>query len=100
LPQRSGKASGLNHGIAAARGEIIIFADARQRFAPEAIGQLIQNFSDPKVGAVSGNHTMDSSTSNVGGGVDIYWRLEKLIRHSEACLDSSIGCTGAIYAIR
>jgi len=98
--ERSGKASGLNSGLAAARGEIIIFADARQRFAPEAIRELVHNFSDPKVGAVSGNHTMDASVSNIGGGVDTYWRLEKMLRHGEARVDSSVGCTGAIYAIR
>ncbi len=100
LAERAGKARGLNAGVALATGEIVIFADARQQFNPDAIRQLVGNFSDAKVGAVSGNHTMESASSNVGAGVDAYWKLEKKIRLAESQLDSSIGCTGAIYALR
>ena len=28
------------------------------------------------------------------------WKIEKLLRHSESLIDSCIGCTGAVYAIR
>ena len=98
--RRSGKACGLNTGVAAATGEIIVFCDARQRFTMETILELVSNFSDPRVGAVSGNNHIDSAASAVGGGVDLYWRMEKFIRHAECGWDSSIGCTGAIYAIR
>ena len=97
---RQGKASGLNTALAAARGDIIVFADARQQFATDALRQLASNFSDPAVGAVSGDYATETAASNIGGGVDAYWRLEKLIRRSESLIDSSIGCTGAIYAIR
>jgi cellulose synthase/poly-beta-1,6-N-acetylglucosamine synthase-like glycosyltransferase len=100
LPQRQGKAAGLNAGVAAARGEIVVFADARQTFAPEALRELARNFSDPAVGAVSGNYSIDPPAEGVGEGVDAYWRLEKSIRLAESRYDSSIGCTGAIYAIR
>ncbi len=97
---KAGKASCLNAGIAVAKGEIIIFGDVRQRFTPETIPLLVQHFQDPKVGAVSGSLEIDSSASAVGGGVDAYWKLEKFIRFHESQLDSSIGCTGAVYAIR
>ncbi|MBI5773358.1 MAG: glycosyltransferase family 2 protein [Verrucomicrobia bacterium] len=99
-PERTGKAACLNAGVAAARGEIIVFADARQRFEPETIHHLVSNFSDPRVGAASGNNNIEPSASNVGGGVDIYWRMEKFLRLAECWWDSSIGCTGAIYSIR
>ncbi len=33
LDERKGKAVAINHGVASARGEIIVFADARQRFS-------------------------------------------------------------------
>src|SRR5665213_861922 len=36
-PSRLGKAAGLNRALASATGEIVVFADARQRFAPNAI---------------------------------------------------------------
>ena len=35
LASRNGKAAALNWGVAAANGEIIVFADTRQRFAPD-----------------------------------------------------------------
>lgn len=100
LPQRQGKAAGLIAGVAAARGEIVVFADARQSFAPDAVRELVRNFTDPAVGAVSGNYSIDPALGGVGEGVDAYWRLEKRIRQAESDYDSSIGCTGAIYAIR
>ncbi|MBA4148696.1 MAG: glycosyltransferase family 2 protein [Verrucomicrobia bacterium] len=97
---RSGKAHCLNVGVAAACGEIVVFGDMRQRFAPDTIARLVSHFSDARVGAVSGSLEIERSASAIGGGVDAYWRLEKLIRFSEAQIDSSIGCTGAVYAIR
>jgi cellulose synthase/poly-beta-1,6-N-acetylglucosamine synthase-like glycosyltransferase len=98
--QRSGKAAGLNVGVTAARGEIIVFADVRQQFAPDAIRQLVRHFANPRIGAVSGELEIAGADSSVGRGVDAYWRLEKFIRMNEARRDSCIGCTGAIYAIR
>lgn len=98
--EHAGKSACLNAGIPLAGGEIVVFSDARQRFAPETIRALVSNFSDPAVGAVSGELFIDPSASGVGAGVDLYWRLEKMIRTAEARRDSCIGCTGAVYAIR
>jgi hypothetical protein len=49
---------------------------------------------------VSGALMIETAATAVGGGVDAYWRLEKFVRSAESKLDSSIGCTGAVYAIR
>ncbi len=54
LPQRQGKASALNRGIQAAKGEIVVFTDARQLVEPEAVKHLVADFADPTVGCVSG----------------------------------------------
>ncbi|MCX6896452.1 MAG: glycosyltransferase family 2 protein [Verrucomicrobia bacterium] len=99
-PQRQGKAHALNLALAAAKGEIIVFADGRQQFAPDTIAQLAKHFGDLQTGAVSGELIIASAASAAGSGVDTYWRLEKILRRSEARWDSSIGCTGAVYAIR
>lgn len=98
--QRSGKAKGLNASVTVAKGDVVVFCDARQKFDRSTIPNLVRNFADAGLGAVSGNYSIEGSASSVGGGVDAYWRLEKFIRNSEAKWDSSIGCTGAIYAIR
>ncbi|MCB1091151.1 MAG: glycosyltransferase family 2 protein [Verrucomicrobiae bacterium] len=97
---RQGKASGLNRGVAEVRGGIIVFADARQRFHRLALTRLIAPFSDPVVAAVSGNLDIAPSGEGTGAGIDAYWKLERYIRRLESDLDSVIGCTGAIYAIR
>jgi cellulose synthase/poly-beta-1,6-N-acetylglucosamine synthase-like glycosyltransferase len=39
-------------------------------------------------------------TANAGHGAALYWRYEKLIRGAESRADSTVGATGAIYAIR
>ncbi len=102
-----GKASALNAAVARARHDIIVFADARQTFAPDALRRLVANFSDPSVGAVSGELVLDCEvprggrqTSTVGEGVGIYWRYEKWLRRHEALVGSTLGVSGAIYAIR
>ena len=97
---RSGKSACLNIGVAQSKCDILVFCDARQNFATDAISRLVSNFSNPQVGAVSGSLSIDPSRSSVGEGVDAYWKLEKKIRAAESHFDSSIGCTGAIYAIR
>jgi len=101
LAERHGKAVALNHGVSASSGEIIVFSDARQRFAPDAVAKLVSNFADPNVGAVSGELVLETSLGYEGrDGVGQYWRIEKWIRRKEGEIDSVIGATGAIYAIR
>jgi poly-beta-1,6-N-acetyl-D-glucosamine synthase len=99
-----GKAAALNAGVAAARHETILFADARQRFARDAVRQLVANFADPAVGAVSGELVLDceagASASSASDSVGAYWRYEKWLRAQESAIDSMLGATGAIYAMR
>lgn len=100
-PKRRGKASALNSAIQAATGDVIVFADARQRFEPQAIRELVSNLADETVGAVTGELILgNKDRSQIGDAQALYWRYEKWIRKSESRFDSSIGATGAIYAIR
>ncbi|HUR33033.1 MAG TPA: glycosyltransferase family 2 protein [Vicinamibacterales bacterium] len=50
----AGKAVALNAGVARATGEVLVFADARQTFADDALHALVAPLSDPRVGGVSG----------------------------------------------
>lgn len=99
---RRGKPAVVNDVMRRARGEIVVLADARQRFAADALCALVAPFADPRVGAVSGELILagDREAGAVGEGVGLYWRYEKLIRRSESRVDSTVGATGAIYAIR
>jgi len=99
---RRGKPAVLNELVAQARGEIVVLADARQRFEEGALRALVAPFADPSVGAVSGELILGANAgrTSVGEGVGFYWRYEKSIRRSESAVDSTVGATGAIYAIR
>jgi cellulose synthase/poly-beta-1,6-N-acetylglucosamine synthase-like glycosyltransferase len=65
---------------------------------------LLVDFGDPAVGAVSGELVIRSraseSGSTIGEGASFYWRYEKFIRRSESRAHSTVGATGAVYAIR
>ncbi|HEU4365044.1 MAG TPA: glycosyltransferase [Candidatus Krumholzibacteria bacterium] len=97
-----GKAAALNIGVASASHGIIVFGDARQRFSPNAIAELISAFHDDRVGAVSGELILlrGDDASDVHDGVGLYWKYEKLIRRSESAVGSVVGATGSIYAVR
>jgi poly-beta-1,6-N-acetyl-D-glucosamine synthase len=130
-----GKALALNAGVALARHEIVVFADARQLFAPDALRELTSPFRDRAVGAVTGELLLDAETacrrtgrdrraidrraghranasdrrvderrrtlrSTIADGVGLYWTYEKQLRRLESSIGSTLGATGAIYAIR
>jgi cellulose synthase/poly-beta-1,6-N-acetylglucosamine synthase-like glycosyltransferase len=100
LHPRAGKAACLNRAVAEAAGEIVVFVDARQRFAADTIARLVRWFGDHTVGAVSGALLIDPGESGAARGVDAYWKLERALREWEARFHSCVGCTGAVYAIR
>jgi biofilm PGA synthesis N-glycosyltransferase PgaC len=100
-----GKPLALNAGVGAARGDILVFTDARQRFSRTALLELVANFADPVVGGVTGELILDceeplASDSTVGDGVGLYWKYEKWLRRNESAVWSTLGATGAIYALR
>ena len=131
----SGKALALNAGVARARFDVIVFADARQVFASDALVELVAPLSDPAVGVVTGELLLDAESpcrragrdrraferrqvardygsdrrvddrrrtvrSTIADGVGLYWKYEKQIRRLESAIDSTLGATGAIYAMR
>jgi biofilm PGA synthesis N-glycosyltransferase PgaC len=101
--ERRGKAAVLNDVVPMARGTIVVLADARQRFDGDALRALVAPFAHPRVGAVSGELMLTDDPDadrRVARGVGLYWRYEKFIRRAESGLDSSVGATGAIYALR
>jgi cellulose synthase/poly-beta-1,6-N-acetylglucosamine synthase-like glycosyltransferase len=129
---RGGKALALNGGVARARHDILVFTDARQTFAPDALTELTAPFTDPAVGAVTGELVLDCEqtdrrsdadrraardaayhsrerragtdrrtiASTIADGIGLYWKYEKALRRLESATGSTLGATGAIYAMR
>lgn len=100
LPENAGKAVALNAGVAAATTSLVAFTDARQRFAPGALRMLVEPFADPEVGTVSGELVIESHTSGRAADIGLYWRIETVLRESEARLGWLHGVSGAIHAMR
>lgn len=99
--ERSGKMLTVSRLIEQAKGEIIFFNDARQTLASDALKNLVENFSDPKVGCASGELILtDEKGGATAKGINVYWEYEKYIRNAESNVHSMLGATGAIYAIR
>ena len=102
LEEQVGKAAALNHGIAAASSEILLFVDIRPKVAHGALKTLLSNFADPSVGCVAGELVLntaghDAAASAVSG---FYWKYEQWIRNCEAAWDSPVGVYGGFYAAR
>jgi cellulose synthase/poly-beta-1,6-N-acetylglucosamine synthase-like glycosyltransferase len=95
-----GKAAALMLGLSKADGEIVVFTDARQTLATDAIPHLVACFADATVGCVSGELMIGDSDTGITKGLGLYWRLEKFIRQLESQTGSVVGATGAIYAAR
>jgi cellulose synthase/poly-beta-1,6-N-acetylglucosamine synthase-like glycosyltransferase len=55
LEHRSGKSAGVNLGLSACRGDIVMIADVDTTFDRDAFAEMLAYFADPTVGAVSGN---------------------------------------------
>lgn len=104
--RQRGKPANLNTFIPQLSGEIVVLMDARQSVAPDCLSRLANNFRNPAVGAVSGElhlapvESANGSGSGMASGVGFYWRYEKFIRRTESDIDSSVGATGALYALR
>lgn len=99
-PEHHGKPGALNRGVEEATGEIVVFADARQRFLVDTIEQLTRALSDPDVGAASGRLIIQKAMDPAMSGVRRYWELETALRQAESATGSVVGVTGAVYAVR
>lgn len=91
---RGGKPAALNAGAAAARGDVLVFTDARQELNQGAISALCRDLRDPEVGVVSGELVLAG-----GAGSGAYWRYEAWIRKNEGTAGSVVGVSGALYAM-
>lgn len=105
-PVTCGKAAGLNDAVAASSSDILVMADARQRFGisdldRQTISNLVASLANEDVGCTSGElYFVDAESGGLETDLGAYWRYEKWIRRNESKIDSVPGVTGAVYAMR
>nr|WP_232328267.1 bifunctional polysaccharide deacetylase/glycosyltransferase family 2 protein [Kibdelosporangium sp. MJ126-NF4] len=73
--RNAGKAVALNAGLAAARTEVVVMVDGDTVLEPDTVGELVRHFTDPSVGAVSGN----AKVGNRGGILGKWQHIEYVI---------------------
>jgi cellulose synthase/poly-beta-1,6-N-acetylglucosamine synthase-like glycosyltransferase len=97
-----GKGGGLNAAVRHATGDVLVFSDVQQRFAPDAIRVLVARLqSDAALAAVGGALQLPGDRQDAGGRspVEWYWFLERQLRAAEARIHSTVGLSGSIYAM-
>lgn len=99
--ERLGKTGVLNRLAKEATNDILVFVDARQRVAEDALVRFAAHFVDPDLGAVGGELALtDERGRETSAGVGVYWRYEKWLRRRESDLRLLTGLSGALYAMR
>ncbi|WNM29048.1 bifunctional polysaccharide deacetylase/glycosyltransferase family 2 protein [Streptomyces sp. Li-HN-5-11] len=73
--QNAGKPAALNTGLAAATCALVVMVDGDTVFEPDTVRTLVQPFSDPRVGAVSGN----AKVVNRGGLLGRWQHIEYVV---------------------
>jgi len=100
-PERRGKLAAMNHGAQRSSGEILVFSDANNMYARDAIRALVAPFADRRVGMVTGRKTIDDGTGRpLDRAEGLYWRYESQLKIWESAVGSVVGAAGEIVAFR
>jgi cellulose synthase/poly-beta-1,6-N-acetylglucosamine synthase-like glycosyltransferase len=98
---RVGKTETQNRAVREARGEVIVFSDATTIYEPAALRNIVRNYADPEVGAVSGRYEYRNPTgAPIGFGSILFWKYENLIKIMQTRIRTITGCCGCIYSVR
>jgi cellulose synthase/poly-beta-1,6-N-acetylglucosamine synthase-like glycosyltransferase len=99
-PHRRGKMAAINRALPRLKHDILVFSDANNIYAPDALLELVKPFSDPNVGAVTGSKNIVDDPDAHAMADGLYWRYESAIKKFETALGSCTGVTGEVLAIR
>jgi cellulose synthase/poly-beta-1,6-N-acetylglucosamine synthase-like glycosyltransferase len=98
--ERMGYSPSLIAGCNAAKGEIIVFAEASSFLEPDTLHHLVKNFKDPKIGAVTGKDMLLNLDEKGGQSENSYLKLLDLLRQGESNMDSTVYMKGEAAAVR
>jgi len=102
INQRGGKIGAMNRGMQFVKTPIVIFSDGNTMLGHESIQRIVNLFSDPKVGCVSGEKRIFGKEKDAaaGAGEGLYWKYESKLKKWDAELYSVVGAAGELFAIR
>ncbi|HEV2783124.1 MAG TPA: bifunctional polysaccharide deacetylase/glycosyltransferase family 2 protein [Actinophytocola sp.] len=95
----AGKAAALNTGLAAARTNLVMMVDGDTVLEPHTVGRLAAHFTDPAVGAVSGNAKVANRRGLLGRWQHIEYvigfNLDRRMYDVLGCMPTVPGAVGA-----
>jgi len=106
FPENRGKCATLFRGVQWVKANqpdvtILAFSDANSCWVPGALKKLVEPFSDPNVGSVSGLLNYINPESSPAGSMEgLYWRYEVFLKRMSSRLGSLPGGIGSIFALR
>jgi len=99
IPEHKGKENAQKEAMRQARGDIIVFSDTATLLDPEALSEIISNFSDPSVGCVSSEDRLVGRDGKPCGE-GFYVGYETWLRRLESRVNSLVGLSGSFFAAR
>lgn len=101
IPQRSGKIHAIHRAMDEVDTEIVIFTDANTFLNTEALINIARHYTDPKVGAVSGEKRVQvDKVSDATAGEGFYWKYESTLKKWDSELYSVVGAAGELFSVR
>ncbi|GAA3759991.1 glycosyltransferase [Microbacterium kribbense] len=95
----AGKPAALNTGLHAASHDLIVMVDGDTVFEPQTVARLVQPFSDPAVGAVSGNTKVANRQGILGAWQHVEYvvgfNLDRRMFDVAQCMPTVPGAIGA-----
>jgi cellulose synthase/poly-beta-1,6-N-acetylglucosamine synthase-like glycosyltransferase len=99
--ERAGKIAAMNRGVHFVKSPIVIFSDGNTMLGKESIRRIVNMFSNPKVGCVSGEKRIYSKEMDSAAGTEgLYWKYESTLKKWDAELYSVVGAAGELFAVR
>jgi poly-beta-1,6-N-acetyl-D-glucosamine synthase len=98
--RRRGKTVAINRAVPRLKHDIVVFSDANNMYAPDALRELVKPFANPRVGGVTGSKMIVEDLDAHARADGLYWKYESFIKKKETRLGSCTGVTGEILAIR
>ncbi|MHA2052076.1 MAG: glycosyltransferase [Candidatus Hodarchaeales archaeon] len=98
--ERKGYSPSMMAGSKSAKGEIIVLTDAHSFFDEKTISNLVRNFEDSSIGAVTGTSTILNPGDEVAKSENLYLKLYNKMRTAETNMDSTFWFKGEAAAVR
>jgi hyaluronan synthase len=104
--QNRGKRAAMAAGIRATRAEVVVFVDSDSVLEPDALTALVQDFADPRVGAVCGHAEVLNDGAREGSTLIArmqavrYFVAFRVIKGAESVFGAVTCCSGCFSAYR